>query len=72
MAARKGHYRVDAVRRSGEDGTEAETVETMASGLTYKEAKQTQKALYEKYGYGGPLFFRPVRETGRRKKEAGR
>lgn len=66
-APKKGHYRVDAVRRSGAHGTDAEIVETMAGGLTYKEAKQVQAALYEKYGYGGPLFFRPVRETKKRK-----
>ena len=66
-APKKGHYRVDAVRRTGEHGTDAEIVETMADGLTSKEAKQVQAALYEKYGYGGPLFFRPVRETKKRK-----
>ena len=38
MAEKKGHYRVDAIRRAGEHGTDAETVETMARGLTYKEA----------------------------------
>ena len=57
MAARKGHYRVDAVRRSGEHGTEAETVETMASGLIYREAKQMQTALYESTDMVGRFSF---------------
>lgn len=67
---KKGHYRVDAIRRSGTyRGDEHETYEvawTAASGLTHKEAKRLQMALYDKYGLDGPYFFWPVKETGRK------
>lgn len=73
-APKKGHYRVDTIRRPphpyrGDEHETLEFVRTVASELTYKEAKRLQMSLYDKHGCGGPYLFWVVRGARKRKGE---